>query len=334
MKKAYRHLLTFGWIVLVTLLGLELAVRVWGYARHNLCDPIYRPSGHPAEIAYVHKPNLVQARARGLAIINTDSLGLRSITAGARYGPKSPREYRIALIGDSVTFGEGVVRTEDTFAQVLEDTLNRRQSAVQARVFNFGASAYSVREMAATLKYRTPRIEPDLAVLAIIPSDFHLARTPTIDSSGYLIDQQLSRYSAPVAGARDVIRKIHLSYVLKDLAARWFFPTRLLSQKLEPDVVPSSYRYILDFRQEAASRHVSSVVVLLPRQIPGLWGTLTEQLTRDQVTHLDLSALGYAFKPEEFRASQFDPHPSAAVHRRIGAELANYVLSRLKATPP
>ena len=29
-----------------------------------------------------------------------------------------------------VTFGEGVPRTEDTFAQVLEDTLNQQQRAM------------------------------------------------------------------------------------------------------------------------------------------------------------------------------------------------------------
>ena len=132
------------------------------------------------DIPYIHKPNLMDARARGLAVINTDSLGLRAKIAGATYGAKHPNEYRIAVVGDSCTFGEGVTRTEDTFAQVLEDTLNQRQQAVAVKVLNFGASAYSVKQMAATLQYRMVDTQPDLVMMAIIPSDFNLARTPTV----------------------------------------------------------------------------------------------------------------------------------------------------------
>lgn len=78
----------------------------------------------------------------------------------------SPPEYRIALLGDSYTLGEGVGRTEDTFAQVLEDTLNRRHPGIIVRVFNFQASAYSVKEMVASLKHRAPAIDPDFVVMS------------------------------------------------------------------------------------------------------------------------------------------------------------------------
>jgi lysophospholipase L1-like esterase len=81
-------------------------------------------------------------------VINTDSLGLRANTAGATYGIKRSNEYRIAIVGNSCTFGEGIARTEDIFAQVLEDTLNQQQQAVTVKVFNYGASAYSVKDMA------------------------------------------------------------------------------------------------------------------------------------------------------------------------------------------
>jgi hypothetical protein len=101
-----------------------------------------------ADIPYVHKPSLTQARARGPAVINTDSLGLRAKTAGATYGIKRSNEYRIAIVGNFCTFGEGIARTGGTFVQVLEDTLNQQQQAVTVKVFNYGASAYSVKKMA------------------------------------------------------------------------------------------------------------------------------------------------------------------------------------------
>src|SRR6476646_1311006 len=104
-----------GLLIVVPLIVAEFALRLWGYSELSIYDPIYIPFEKSEDIPYVHKPNLVHARAHGLAIINTDSLGLRSKTAGLRYGPKQRNEYRIAITGDSVTFGEGVPSTDDTF---------------------------------------------------------------------------------------------------------------------------------------------------------------------------------------------------------------------------
>ncbi len=330
-RRLIRKLLVAACIVLITLGALEVAVRMWGYSQRHMYDPIYMLFESAEDIPYIQKPNLVQARARGLAVINTDSLGLRTKIAGASYGAKQPNEYRIAVVGDSVTFGEGVPRTEDIFAQVLEDTLNQRQQSVTVKVFNYGASAYSVKEMAATLQYRMLNIQPDLVVMAIIPSDLNLARTPTIDDSGYLIDQKLSYLSPPGAIARQVLRGIHLIYVLRDIGLLWFFKRLDIAQVLARGEIPESYRYILEFKEVAERRGVPYVIALLPRMQENSWGPLPDQLARDRITHIDLSFLGNEFTEERYMASRFDPHPSPAVHHRIGEELAGHILhSHLK----
>jgi hypothetical protein len=241
------------------------------------------------------------------------------------YAAKQPNEYRIAIVGDSCTFGEGVRRTEDTFAQVLEDTLNQRQQSVMVKVFNYGASAYSVKEMAATLQYRMLDIQPDLVVMAVIPSDFNLARTPTIDGLGYLIDQKLFYVSPPGSMARQVLRGIHLTYVLRDIGLLWFFKPLDIAQGLSRGEIPESYRYIQQFKETADQGGLSYVIALLPRMQGSAWGRMPEQLLRDAVTHIDLSFLGKEFTEEQYVASRFDPHPSAAVHHRIGGSLADYV---------
>ncbi len=69
--------LCWGYLSLITFFILEIGVRLWGHSEPHIYDPIYRPFEQSEDIPYVHKPNLVQAHARGLAIINTDSLGLR-----------------------------------------------------------------------------------------------------------------------------------------------------------------------------------------------------------------------------------------------------------------
>jgi len=169
VNKGFRRLLFAAYVLVFVLATLEVGVRLWGYSERHIYDPVYTAFDRSPDIPYIHKANLVQARARGLAVINTDSLGLRAKNAGASYGTKQPNELRIALVGDSCTFGEGVTRTEDTFAQVLEDMLNQGQRTVPVKAFNFGTSAYSVREMAATLPARVLDIQPDLVVMALIP---------------------------------------------------------------------------------------------------------------------------------------------------------------------
>jgi hypothetical protein len=324
-RRLFLKFLVVALVVLTTLVALEAAVRIWGYSERHIYDPIYTSYDRTENIPYIHKPNLTQARARGLAVINTDSLGLRAKIAGASYGAKQPNEYRIAVVGDSCTFGEGVTRTEDTFAQVLEDMLNQRQQAVAVKVLNFGASAYSVKQMAATLQYRMVDIQPDLAVMAIIPSDFNLSRTPTIDESGYLIDQKLSYLSPPGSMVRQVLREVHLTYVLRDIVLRWFFKPQDIVQVLSRGEIPESYHYVRQFKEVAEQSGLPYVIMLLPRMQRSDWGPMPEQLTRDRITYIDLSILGNEFTQEQYMASRFDPHPSAAVHHRIGETLADYV---------
>jgi lysophospholipase L1-like esterase len=312
-------------VLLVTLVLLEGAIRMWGYAEGHLYDPIYRPFDRSQDIPYIHKPNLLHAKARGLALIDTDSLGLRAKTSGVVYGVKQANEYRIAIVGDSVTFGEGVRRTEDTFTQVLEDTLNQPKQSVKVKVFNFGASAYSVKEMAATLQYRMLDIQPDLVMMAIVPSDFNLTRTPTVDESGYLINQKLSFVSRLGSRTSQVLRGIHLTYVLRAIGELLFSRPVDILQVLSRGEIPESYQYIQQFKETAEQRGLSYIIVLLPL-LGNSWGPVPDQLARDRTTYIDLSFLGSEFTEEQFMASRFDPHASAAVHHRIGQELTGHVL--------
>jgi hypothetical protein len=77
-KTLLRKVLFTTSLFLVTLVPMEVAVRFWGYSEHHIYDPIYMPFAQTKDIPYIHKPNLVNVRACGMAIINTDSLGLRA----------------------------------------------------------------------------------------------------------------------------------------------------------------------------------------------------------------------------------------------------------------
>jgi hypothetical protein len=324
-RRLLKKLLFALYISVITLALLEIGVRLWGYSEHHICDPIYTSFSPAQEIPYIHKPNLSQARARGLSIINTDSMGLRSKTVGTQYGPRQANEYRIAIVGDSVTFGEGVEKTEDTFPQILEETLNRKQDTLKVKVFNFGASAYSVSVMAATLRHRMLDVEPNLVVMAIVPADFNLSRTPSVDAWGYLSDNKLSGFLPRDSRLRLVLRKIHLLYLVRDIIYSWLDNSKRAEDVIASGEVPDSYAYIREFKELAEQHKLAYSITLLP-SLKSKFGNVISQLHQDGISFVDLTTLRDRFSAEQFQASKFDTHPSAIAHHSIGESLADYIL--------
>ncbi|MBI4698763.1 MAG: SGNH/GDSL hydrolase family protein [Nitrospirae bacterium] len=341
-----KKMLFMLYLTVMVFILLEIAVRIWGYSKQYIYDPIYMPFEKTNEIPYVHKPNLKNARGQGLSIVNTDSLGLRSKTSGDQYGPKRSDEYRIAIVGDSVTFGVGIKRAEDTFPQVVEDLLNGKQQNYRVKVFNYAAAAYSVKEMALTLKYRMLDVQPDLVVMAMIPGDLLLSRTPSIDSWGYQSNYHLSAYVPRESIVKHMLRKLHLAYFLRDVYAEPCWMKRLSFKLINVRcgnksaaeskiIVPESYNYIEQFRATAQENNLPYAVALM--EIWGrkeLWGGVPEQLDKDKIAYVDLTPvynklIGDDFPPEHLMASRFDRHPSSIVHQEIGKELADYILQKM-----
>jgi hypothetical protein len=328
MRKFLKKLVFASYVVIATTTLLEIAVRISGYSEHHLCDPIYTTFAGSADIPYVHKPKLANARARGLAVINTDSLGLRSKTGEDHFGPRHGKEFRIAIVGDSVTFGEGVRNTADIYAEVLADELNRNQNTFTVKVFNFAASAYSVKVMTATLEHRMLAVDPDLVIMAIVPTDLNLARTPAVDSFGYLTDNKMSAFLPRDSYVRLAARRMHLLYLIRDTLNPLVDHSNQAEPILAAGGLPDSYLYLKEFADYAHGHKLAYTIVLLPSLISP-FGKVPFQLTQDGVSFVDLTTIRKEFTENQFRASRFDTHPSAAVHKRIAESLTSYILKAL-----
>jgi hypothetical protein len=124
MNKVLKNAATIIILTLFNILILEVAVRIWGYSEKDIYDNIYTRYEVSEEILFIHKSNLINASGRNRIPISTDDKGLRIAIPGEVGGPKKDNEFRIAIIGDSITFGEGV-KAEDTFCMVIERILNK-----------------------------------------------------------------------------------------------------------------------------------------------------------------------------------------------------------------
>jgi hypothetical protein len=183
-----------------------------------------------------------------------------------------------------------------------------------------------VKVMTATLRHRVLAVEPNLVIMALIPADFNLSRTPSVDDWGYLTDSKLSGFLSKDSRLRLLLRKIHLLYFLRDLIYARSDNGQTAEDIIAAGGVPDSYAYIRGFKELAEQHKLAYSIALLP-SLQSQFGNVTSQLKKDGVAFVDLTNLRDAFSAEQFRASRFDAHPSALAHRSIGESLAEYILT-------
>ncbi len=313
-------------------LTLEIAVRLSGYANQWIYDPIYVPFPQADDLPYIHKPGLEGAFARDRVRINTDSLGNRSLIAGQTYGIKQPGQYRIAVFGDSCTFGHGLRDTANTFPCRLESLLTEGEP-LPVQVINFAASAYSVREMTASLRERALPLAPDLALMAIIPDDLNLDRTPDLDRWGFHHNRERSGWIDKDSRFKRILRGVHSVYFIRD-----HIPLlRPRSQAPPPSPPPppqESMDYIRSFLRIAATNYIPARIVLLPTQTdkPGA-RLIRERLEAESLPYIDLSDIADDLTRGEFQVNRYNTHPSAKLHALIAEALAEFVRNEHRWSP-
>lgn len=148
---------------------LELVLRWRGEVDHYRIEPT---EGSAAESAFVPDPLLKWRYAPGFrGRFTHPEFGGESFVVNARGyrdvewpTERDPNEYRILVLGDSLTTGLGVTRDE-AFPALLEAALAARVRR-PVRVFNAGVSGYGPGEEALVLHELAESLRPDLVVAA------------------------------------------------------------------------------------------------------------------------------------------------------------------------
>jgi hypothetical protein len=111
----------------------------------------------------------------------TQRVSYRINAAGLRNGevevPAPEDAFRIAVIGDSVTYGTGIA-LEDTLPKVLESTLGALLEGRRIEVINAGVPATNTAQQVAHLRWRVLPLEPDMVVVV----------STIVDASGWGIE--------------------------------------------------------------------------------------------------------------------------------------------------
>ena len=161
----------------VRLGGTRLYPRQWGKV-----TTIYRTV---LEKAQLHPTYLVSDEILGWTVAPnrksenelyvSSAEGLRSGMQGVSL-KENTRTCRIALVGDSYTFGENVA-FEDTWGSVLDHQLQER-----CQILNFGVIGYGIDQMYLRYLQDVRPWHPDLVIVAFIDHDLHR----TMSNYGFL----------------------------------------------------------------------------------------------------------------------------------------------------
>jgi lysophospholipase L1-like esterase len=173
-KRILQKVLLMISALFLTLTAVEMILRFFYPIDYRMPPPhipddVWRAFLHRASpipgLAYELVPNR-EKYSHG-AVVKTNSWGMRDDEPL----PKNDRSvHRIAVLGDSFTFGFGV-SGEDTYPNVLERLLNKEIKGGKHEVLNFGVGGYSTRDEALVLRHKALDWNPDLVIVGYFLND-------------------------------------------------------------------------------------------------------------------------------------------------------------------
>ncbi len=156
-------------------------VEMWRYARR------VKMTGRTPGLRFEHRPD-VRAQLMGVVVAtNSDGLREREISRD-----KSEGTVRIAVVGDSITFGWGVPQNQ-TYVRQLEEILNVEQPVEgqhRYETLNFGVGNYAISDVANMLEYKALSYHPDLIIYGAFLNDAESADVAV--SSPWILHHSLS----------------------------------------------------------------------------------------------------------------------------------------------
>jgi lysophospholipase L1-like esterase len=303
MRRVLARLLFSALVCALMLVASEYALRYW--YRH------VRSSGNARDYFAQANPPAV--------LVNKYGYRDREV------GPKDPNRYRIAVIGDSFTWGQGI-EARERFTNLIEDALGPRYE-----VLNLGIPAHDMPQHLEVLD-QALTAQPDFILLQLFINDFETA-------------EMHRPHPHPLVS--DTVARWGRSSVLYDLInGQWvrFQEATGLSERYvhyldrnlrDPDAPNAriAFGMLRQFLEKAKAAHVPAGIVLFPMtDAMGPHGSnypvgfvhdrVKQIAAGENVPYLDLlPAFSSYADPTSLWVSPFDAHPNAVANQRAAQEI-------------
>lgn len=243
--------------------------------------------------------------------MGTNSYGMRDRERSMK---KGEGVFRIATLGDSYTFGQGV-ESEEAYPSVLEKLLNGSGSGYQYEVLNFGVPGYSSRDEALVLRHKAMQWNPDLIIIGYVGND------PENDP----IQPLHAYFHKPVWWQHSAVLRL-IARAKNKLDIRYYGGGSYASY---PHNYPPKWRTVLDaFRdvREITSKKNIRVVVVISTLGPKIYEKVRGAAADFGFIPVGLIEAFSAYSRSETRLP--DTHPNKLGHRIAAEVIRDALISR------
>jgi hypothetical protein len=123
---------------------------------------------------------------------------------------KSPRTFRILVLGDSVTFGHGSVY-EHTYPFLLEQRLRAWKPDVEWQVWNAAVPGYNTSQELAHLLEVGDRFKPDLVIVGFFENDIVGNESPAPPGAARVVAARLLSFAKRHVYSLELYKKVYLT---------------------------------------------------------------------------------------------------------------------------
>ena len=273
-------------------------------------DTVKQKSDNP-KIGHVHRPN-ARERLMGVDVtINSD--GLRD----EEYEVARNDKYRIAVLGDSLTFGWGVEKA-DTYEVLLEEMLSETRPT---EMINFGAGNYNTQQEVNLFREKGLKYDPDKVVVFYFINDAEV--TPVQSKWAWVA--RLRSVTFLWSRVRGLLTRAKPGQTFES-----FYKD--LYQDDQPGFIALKEAFV-ELRDLTQQRGIELQVVMIPElhnlveyPFDDEYGKVASFLRENGIAYIDLtdSFRGYEDAPGLWVAPD-DAHPNALAHRMIAEYSRNFI---------
>jgi lysophospholipase L1-like esterase len=284
--------------------------------------------------AWQHREETIEGASRAYtwhdALHVYDQSGFRRLNGP--FPAKDPRILRIMVVGDSLTYGEGIAE-EWTFSRLLERAL---QENYRVEVINLGVRGFQSEDILDVLHRFLPQLDPDLVVYAVCLNDFLPSGQLVQPAYGFPFPKDWKEYLLERTALARLLDDGFLSLLLA-LDLRWDF---------FDDILAGGEAYQARFARDIAAMDrvtqdagLPPIIGIVFNQFPGgdprAWDLveIAEQSLDD--AGLDLIPVRpwrERFRDRIFPVSRWEAHPNELAHSLIADHLYERLIlnSKLK----
>ena len=209
----------------ICLLTSEIGVRLW-----DRYDPIFRPPQLEDRILYKKMdPSFSNYRPGSIGMTHGHAVRINAWGFRGAEWPetKPPGAFRIMVIGDSLTFGQGIGEDE-LYTTLLEKQLRAKFPGKTIEVLNLGVMGYSAVDEMKLLENIGPLLHPDLVLIGYTGND--------VREGEQVPERERNRWAFPIPESVKTVL-IHNSKLMNWLTIK--YDQLLMNMGLRTNVVTS-----------------------------------------------------------------------------------------------